>query len=303
MSRLLITGATGFVGNKLAEIVEDARFVIRNHQNCDFSDTFNIANFDQHTKWDGAFKGVHSIIHLAGLAHSKSLSDNDFDTVNTMGTLHFAKQAVLAGVKRFVFVSSIGVNGPFTFRIPFHSIDVPYPQNPYARSKYNAELALKQLSETTGLEVVIVRPPLIYGPNAPGNFGALNSLASKLSFLPFGLINNRRSFISVQNLADLLVTCAKHPDANGHIFLASENETVSIKEFTNAIAKGHGTKLIQLPVPVWLMRLAGKLLFKSAMVEQLVSNLEVDSSNLKEVLDWVPPYTMEESMAFLKQEK
>jgi len=121
--------------------------------------------------------------------------------------------------------------------------------------------------------------------------------------LPFALTNNRRDFISVQNLADLLVTCAQHPNASGHTFLASDGETVSIKAFTNAIAKGLNKSLIQLPIPTSLMRFAGKLLGKSAMVEQLVGNLEVDSSNLKEVLDWVPPYTMEESMAFLKQEK
>ena len=151
--------------------------------------------------------------------------------------------------------------------------------------------------------MVIVRPTLVYGPNAAGNFGALTRLVNKLPALPFGLANNKRDFIAVQNLVDLLITCANHPKAAGHTFLASDGETMSIKEFTNAIADGLDKRLIQLPVPISLMKLVGKLLGKSAMVEQLVGNLEVDSSNLQEVLDWTRPYTMKQAMSSLSENK
>lgn len=303
MNGTLISGGSGFVGSILSGIARDSRYIIRNSQFNNFDNVFEIESFDANTKWGGAFDGISTIIHLAGLAHNKNVSQSAFDIVNNQGTLHFATQAAKAGVKRFVFVSSIGVNGGATYENPFSSFDKPYPQNPYTISKYKAEVGLKKLSEKTGLEVVIVRAPLIYGLNAPGNFGALTHLINKYPVLPFGLAKNRRDFIAVQNLVDLLLVCANHPDAAGHIFLASDCETVSIKEFTNAIAKGLNKKLIQLPVPVSLMRFAARLIGKSAMVEQLLGNLQVDSSNVKEVLDWVPPYTMEQAMASLSENK
>jgi nucleoside-diphosphate-sugar epimerase len=192
------------------------------------------------------------------------------------------------------------VNGHVTLEKPFSIFDEPKPLNSYTNSKYDAEIGLRKIAAETGLEVVIVRPTLVYGPNAPGNFGLLTKLVNKLPLLPFGLTNNKRDFIAVQNLADLLITCASHPNAAGHTFLASDMETVSIKQFTSAIAEGQGRKVFQLPIPVSLMRLAGKLMGKSAMVEQLVGNLQVDSSNLKEVLGWTPPYTMKQAMATLR---
>tara|TARA_R110002051_G_scaffold299550_1_gene366722 strand:+ start:951 stop:1868 length:918 start_codon:yes stop_codon:yes gene_type:complete len=303
-NNILLTGASGFVGQQLYNInPTQFRCVIRCADSSDYIDTYQVNGINSNTDWADAFDGIDSIIHLAGLAHSHTFQKEDYREVNFLGTLRLAQHASLSGVKRFVFVSSIGVNGTSTLDKPFSITSKANPHNAYAKSKYDAEVGLKKIADETGLEVVIVRPTLVYGPNAPGNFGSLTKLVKKLPFLPFGLTNNKRDFIAVQNLADLLITCAKHPNAAGNTFLASDGETVSIKELTNAIAKGIGKRLFQLPVPVCLMRFAGKLLFKSAMIEQLVGNLEVDSSNLKEVLDWVPPYTMEESMAFLKQEK
>lgn len=240
---------------------------------------------------------------MACLTHSYDYIEAQYQSVNVQGTLNLARQAAEAKVKRFVFISSVAVNGNFTKELPFDTFASPNPTSAFARSKHATELGLKQIADQTGMELVIIRPTLVYGPNAPANFGSLTKLVQKLPFLPFGLADNKRDFIAVQNLVDLLMTCAKHPKAAGHTFLASDGESVSIKQFTNAIARGVGKTLIQLPVPIGVMRLAAKLLGKSAMVEQLVGNLEVDSSNLKDVLDWTPPYTMEESMAFLKQEK
>ena len=297
---ILLTGSTGFIGRYFEEINSNLKYVSRNKKKKTF---FCIDSLNATTNWQGAFTDISTIIHLAGLAHSLSFTAQDYQSVNVDGTLHLANEAAKAGVKRFVFVSSIGVNGTVTQQAPFSTASIPHPHNAYAQSKYYAEIGLKKIADETGLEVVIVRPTLVYGPNAAGNFGALTRLVNKLPALPFGLANNKRDFIAVQNLVDLLITCANHPKAAGHTFLASDGETMSIKEFTNAIADGLDKRLIQLPVPISLMKLVGKLLGKSAMVEQLVGNLEVDSSNLQEVLDWTRPYTMKQAMSSLSENK
>ncbi|MGF1691944.1 NAD-dependent epimerase/dehydratase family protein [Photobacterium kagoshimensis] len=296
---ILLTGSTGFVGKSLASTYNVHRHVVRKGEQHDYASIFTVNSINSDTKWDGAFEGVDVVIHLAGLAHSSNFSDEEYESVNAQGAICLAKAAVMNGVKRFVFVSSIGVNGTSTSSSPFNENSPLCPHNSYARSKYNAEVGLKKIANETELEVVIVRPTLVYGLNAPGNFGMLTKLVNKSPFLPFGLVNNRRDFIAVQNLTDLLVTCARHPDASGHTFLASDIETVSVKEFTDAIAEGLGKKVIQLPIPTSLMRFAGKLTGKSAMVEQLLGNLEVSSSNVKDVLGWVPPVTMKQAMASL----
>ncbi|MUK61338.1 NAD-dependent epimerase/dehydratase family protein [Aliivibrio fischeri] len=292
---ILLTGATGFIGHYVSQKKLQIKYAVRDNDTS-LTNSFVIKALDSKTNWQGAFNQIDSIIHLAGLAHSHSFTNDDYQSVNVDGTLHLAREAAIAGVKRFVFVSSIGVNGTATQQVPFSVDSEPKPHNAYAQSKYDAEIGLKKIADETGLEVVIVRPTLVYGPAAPGNFGALTRLVNKVPVLPFGLVSNKRDFISVQNLADLLVTCVNHPNAAGHTFLASDGKAVSIKDFSNAIAKGLNKQLIQLPVPVWCMRLAGKLLGKSIMVEQLVGDLEVDSSNAQEVLGWLPPYTMQESM-------
>lgn len=299
---ILLTGATGFIGSTLVDTHDEKfRCVVRYGESHSFENYCEIDSIHSMTDWSGAFEhDIESVLHLAGLAHASTFTNEEYFEVNTEGTLHLAEEAVRAGVKRFVFVSSIGVNGAETNNSPF-SVDLkPEPHNAYARSKLNAELGLKKLAAKTGLEVVILRPTLVYGPNAPGNFGMLTKLVKKLPVLPFGLAMNRRDFIAVQNLADLLVTCATHPDAAGHTFLASDGETVSIKDFTNNIAYGLDKKIIQLPIPVALMKLAGRLVGKSAMIEQLFGNLEVDSSNIHQVLGWTPPLTMKQAIAMLR---
>lgn len=299
----LITGATGFVGQQVIKLEPLSRIVIRTNSCYQSHDSFKIKELNNNTDWYCAFDGVGQVIHLAGLAHSRSHTDDDYRAINVDGTLRLASEAAKAGVKRFVFVSSIAVNGKKTKQLHFNPSSEPRPSNVFAHSKYDAEIGLKKIAEETGLEVVIVRPTLVYGLNAPANFGLLTKLVQKLPFLPFGLTDNKRDFIAVQNLADLLITCANHPDAAGHTFLASDGETVSIKEFTNAIAKGLNKKLIQLPVPVSIMKLVAQLVGKLAMAEQLLGNLQVDSSNAQEVLGWVPPYTMEQAMASLSENK
>lgn len=296
---ILVTGATGFIGKNLTQLDQNFRCVVRSGKKHSFTDSYSVPTIDASTEWVDCFQGVNSIIHLAGLAHNRAYTNDEYRAVNTEGALRLALKAAEAGVKRFVFVSSIGVNGSSSNNGYFSHSDSVNPHNAYTSSKYEAEVGLKKIAEDIGLEVVIVRPTLVYGPNAPGNFQALVKLVTKLPFLPFGLANNRRDFIAVQNLADLLVTCANHPNAAGHTFLASDFETVSIKEFSDAIGVGLGKKVVQLPVPASLMRFFGKVIGKSAMIEQLYGDLKVDSSNIKEVLTWTPPLTMKQAMASL----
>lgn len=299
---ILLTGGSGFIGSHFRGDNRINRIVAR--EGCGFEhwdcEKYFIDGLSGQTDWNGAFLGTDVIIHLAALAHDRTFTRDDFQQVNVDGTLNLARKAVLAGVKRLVFVSSIGVHGSNTLDRPLKSDSPLAPNNEYAQSKLSAELGLKQISHETGLEIVIVRPVLVYGSNAPGNFSTLTKFITRTPILPFGAVFNKRSFIAVENLKDLLYCCATHPNAAGHTFLASDGETISIKEFTNAIADGLGKKVFQLPVPVSLMRLAGRLTGKSAVIEQLYGNLEVDSSNIKEILGWTPPLTMKQAMATLR---
>ncbi|AZG35363.1 NAD-dependent epimerase/dehydratase family protein [Shewanella psychromarinicola] len=300
---ILLTGATGFIGSHVNELLDyrctvAVRKPVIESKNSKTIILSKILDTDSTVNY---FKDINAIIHLASIAHKKHIDFEELQSVNVENTLKLARNALKHNVKRFVFVSSIGVNGLSTLDKPFSNLSLPEPHNPYAKSKLDAELALKELARETALELVIVRPTLVYGAQAPGSFGSLTKLVHLLPFLPFGLASNKRDFIYVQNLASLLITCAKHPNAAGHTFLASDGETVSIKEFTNEIAGGLNKNLIQLPFPVSLMRLSARLMGKSAMVEQLLGNLQVDSSNAQEVLGWTPPYTMKQAMASLSE--
>ncbi len=301
---ILLTGSSGFVGKNFCAAHKVFRCVVRNKKVVNNNPSiFNVESINADTKWDGAFEDIDVVIHLAGLAHSGSFTEQDYQDVNVKGSIHLATEAAKAGVRRLVFVSSIGVNGGFTKDIPFSPSSIPKPHNVYAKSKYDAEEGLKKVSAELGLELVIVRPTLVYGDEAPGNFGMLVRFISKFPFLPFGLAYNRRSFIAVNNLVDLLKICAIHDNAPGNIFLASDVQTVSIREFTNLISRGLGRIVIQLPIPVTFMRFIGKVFGMSMMIEQLYGNLEVDSSNLYEILNWTPPFTVEEVMTTLKNQR
>lgn len=303
MSKILLTGSSGFIGSYLKKDINIQAIVLRTNEVDNCKPNYKIDSLTENTCWNNAFNNIDSIIHLAGLAHSNSFSESDYNSVNTQGTLKLASDAAKFGIKRFVFVSSIGVNGSSTKdEKPFCYNSEVEAHNVYANSKLDAEIGLKKIAEETGLEVVIVRPTLVYGPNAPGNFGLLTKLVTKLPVLPFGLVSNKRSFIAVQNLADLLLACAKHPNAAGHTFLASDGKSISTKEFTNAIAKGLNKSIYQLPIPKSIMRLGFKLIGKQSMAEQLLDNLEVDSSNTFDVMGWKPPYTMEQAMCLLSKE-
>ncbi|GAB2638526.1 NAD-dependent epimerase/dehydratase family protein [Vibrio panuliri] len=300
---VLLTGASGFIGRQVA-LDLDCVCVVRKKNSGNSCRTIEVESINGDTDWGDTLGNIDSVIHLAGVAHNPTIPASYIDEVNINGTLQLANAASLSGVKRFVFVSSIGVNGSCNEAgCSFSPYSSANPSSPYALSKYIAEQKLKNFCDMTGMELVIVRPTLVYGVGAPGNFGRLVRLISKFRILPFGLVSNSRDFISVQNLSSLLIECVRHPKAAGHIFLATDGITVSTKQFTNAIARGLKVKLIQLPIPVSLMTSILSLFGKHKFVEQLFMDLKADSSNAEQVLGWKAPLSIEQSMQDLFTQK
>jgi len=295
---ILLSGGSGFIGQHFLTQDEGGvirRCVTRKAELNNEHVSFYVESINAHTSWDGAFNDIDTVVHLAGIAHNKSQVKSEIFGTNTEGTIKFAQDAVRAGVKRFVFVSTAAIDDETSFNRERASVQT--------QSKYDAEIGLKQLAYETGLELVIVRPTLVYGPNAPGNFGLLVKLVNKMPILPFGLVSNKRDFISIQNLVSLLFVCASHPNAPGQTFLASDGEPVSTKEFTNAIAKGTNKSLIHFPIPIGLMKAAARFIGKETLIEQLVGDLKVDSSKAQHMLGWQPPYTMQQAMRSLLENK
>lgn len=308
-SNVLVTGATGFVGSSFCAKATKAgyyvRRIVRKRIN---SDDHVIENIDGSALWKPALDGIDTVVHLAARVHVMKDKANDllaeFRQVNTIGTLNLARQAAGAGVKRFVFLSSIKVNGEATpSGRPFTVQDAPAPQDPYAISKYEAEQALRQVEKDTGLEVVIVRPPLVYGPGVKANFLRLIQAVRKGVFLPLGRINNKRSLVALDNLVDLIITCVDHPAAAGQTFLVSDGQDLSTPELVRKIAGAMGKKPGLLPVPPYLLRMAGGILGKKAEVERLMGSLQVDISHTCETLGWKPVVTVDEQLARMFRDK
>jgi nucleoside-diphosphate-sugar epimerase len=305
--KVLLTGATGFIGKALvAELIQQnfhISIVVRQKTNLfpDEVKQFLVGDFESDPNFSASLSEVDCVIHLAGKAHildkAKTSVLDEFRKINTELTLSLAKQAVEAGVERFVFLSSIGVNGNQNNH-PFSEIDAPNPQEPYAVSKYEAEQGLIKLAKSSGLEVVIIRPPLVYGDNAPGNFGRLIQWASSnfILPLPLGAVNNVRSLIAIDNLVSFIITCALHPKSTNEIFLISDNETLSTTQLLKKIAKVFNKKALLLPVPVSWMVSVAKLLGKEADAVRLFSSLIVDSNKARDLLDWHPVTTMNEQL-------
>ena len=211
--------------------------------------------------------------------------------------LKLAIQTVEAGVKRFIFISSIKVNGEMTLQgHPFNSDDVFIPRDPYGLSKYEAEQGLLALARETNMEVVIIRPPLVYGPNVKANFSSMMKWVYKGIPLPLGAINNRRSFVALDNLVSFIIHCINHPEAASEIFLISDNEDVSTSELLRKVAKAFGQKSRLVPVPVWLMTISAQLIGKGDVANRLFGSLQVDSSKARDLLGWEPVITMDEQL-------
>lgn len=304
--KVLVTGASGFVGQALCkEMLRQGwcvRAAVRQYsQLLNSAETIAIGNIDGGTDWTGALCGVDVVIHLAARVHVMHETAPDplrlFREVNVAGTERLARCAVAAGVRRLVYVSSIKVNGEQTFERPFSERDAAHPQDAYAISKHEAETALRQIAGETGMEVVIVRPPLVYGPGVGGNFVRLLGLVQRGVPLPFGSVENARSLIYLGNFVDALIACATHPATANKTFLVKDGEDVSTPELVRRIAFALGVKPRLLPVPPALMRWAGRLVGgKQAALDRLLGSLQVDDSRIRSELGWSPPFSMAQGL-------
>ncbi|WP_318519190.1 UDP-glucose 4-epimerase family protein [Photobacterium leiognathi] len=298
---ILLTGSTGFLGSRLCIKLEsyNVKKLIRNSclsNNDNYFYCENFASFENGL----AFSGIDVLIHCAARVHimndPSNNALNDYREVNTKGTLNLARQAVEGGVRRFIFISSIKVNGESTqLDKPFKFDDQRLPEDFYGQSKSEAEEQLLKLAHETGLEVVIIRPTLVYGPGVKANFASLLNLVSKGLPLPFGCIkDNKRSLVSVDNLIDLIVTCIDHPKAANQVFLVSDDNDVSTSEMVQQMAKALGKSQWQLPIPNAFYRLVGKVTGKEDVINRLLGSLQVDITHTKDTLGWKPPQTLED---------
>jgi nucleoside-diphosphate-sugar epimerase len=304
--RFLITGANGFLGKPLcAELIrrgQSVRAAVRQpSQLQDGIEAVIVGNIDGDTDWLNALRGVDVVIHLAARVHvmCETVADPlaEFRRVNTAGTEHLARCAAASGVKRLVYASSIKVNGEETRDgQKFSWIDVLAPQDPYGISKWEAEQALRRVADETGLEVVIVRPPLVYGPGVKGNFAQMLDVVAKRIPLPLASIRSRRDLIYVGNLADALITCATHPAAVGQTYLVCDGEDISTPDLLRQLAFGMGITPRLFPCPPALLKLAGKLIGKSQQLERLLGSLRIDGDKMSTDLNWVPPYSLRQGL-------
>lgn len=304
MLKVLTTGSNGFIGRYLFHsLFENGHDVIQtyrqlpNHIIPESDGYFAVGNIDTQTQWQSSLKGVDAVIHLAARVHVMKETHDDpleaFRNVNTQGTLNLAKQAVDAGVKRFVYLSSIKVNGEKTQDTPFYAHDQPNPHDPYAVSKFEAEQQLLTLGKESGLEVVIIRPPLVYGHGVKGNFSRLIKLVEKSIPLPLAGIKNSRSLVSLQNLCSFIQVCLAHPKAAGEVFLVSDGQDLSTSELFEHIAMALGKKSRLFYLPQGLIRLLTHLLNRGAEYERLFGSLQVDIAKNEQLLGWKPSISVE----------
>ncbi len=303
---IALTGYTGFVGSVLLKELDSKNVLLLGRK--PLPEYANFSTFDlndtQDLKLQQSLSSVNVLIHSAARVHIMNDSAADplaeFKAANTMGTINLAKQAAQAGVKRFIFVSSIKVNGESTTnRPPFSSADLPAPKDAYGISKAEAEQQLLELGKQTSMEIVIIRPPLVYGEGVKANFASLMKLVDKGLPLPFRLVNkNKRSLVSVYNLVDLIKVCIEHPNAANQVFLASDAHDLSTAEMVALMAKVQSKPNLALPIPVWCFKLAGKVLGKQDVIDRLTGSLLLDITHTQNTLNWSPPYSVEHGFKF-----
>ncbi|MFA7553082.1 MAG: SDR family oxidoreductase [Spongiibacteraceae bacterium] len=305
MKRVLLTGSTGFLGGFLFKALLNCRYEVTNtiriSSDEERQDTYTIGEINASTNWLPAVLGSDVVIHCAARAHimidKLSTPLDAYREVNTAGTLNLARQAAASGVKRFIFISSIKVNGESTTGLSvFSETNKPAPQDPYGVSKMEAEVGLRDIAEESGMEVVIIRPPLVYGPGVKANFFNLMKLARMRLPLPFAAIHNTRSMVYVGNLVDFIIQCIDHPAAANETFLVSDRRDLSLAELLTLMRRAMGKSPCLLPVPAAIFKLAGAITGKSAVIDRLVGSLQVDSTKAKDLLNWHPSYTVEQGI-------
>jgi len=308
MTKVLVTGASGFVGAALCGRLTATGYAVRaavrtlpvTAAGLRGVDSIGVGRIDGTTAWDDALRNVDAVVHLAARVHvmyeTCPTPLAEFRRTNLEGTERLARQAAEAGVKRLIYLSSVKVNGETSGERPFTAEDSPALEDPYAISKWEAEQALLELSKETGLEVVIVRPPLVYGPHVKGNFLRLLRLVDSGLPLPLGTLNNRRSMVGVDNLCDLLRVSLEHPAAANQRLLVSDGEDLSTSELLLRLAAAMNRPLRLLPAPRALLRMAAVVAGKSAEVNRLCGTLQVDMTKTERVLGWRPPFSVADGL-------
>ena len=306
----LVTGGNGFIGSAILRMYSSrshcspswtARASIRGDKEGILSphvEYISVGGINKETDWSEALKDVGVVIHTAAVAHRirrvASIDDGEYEEVNVEGAINLARQSIRAGVKRFIFLSSIGVNGNQTFETPFSENSEPNPIDAYAISKFRAEIALRDLFRNTNIDLIIIRPPLVYGLEAPGNFAQLLSLVRSRIPLPFGLIkNNKRSYVSIHNLSNFILKLLEFEGSGTYLFLISDGVDLSTKELVKKVACQVNSRSYLLPIPLTMLHIFFLLARKPHLYQKICGNLQVDSTKARALVGWTPSEKVE----------
>ena len=311
--KVLVTGATGFIGVPLLRLLVECGFqvyaAVRTMPTAPVAQVHYklCGQISSHTDWSPILKGIDAVVHLVGLAHvtkrTEQTRQQNFFQTNVVASAHFMRHAISCAVKRVVYISSIKVNGECSSgRRPFRAEDDPAPEDDYARSKLEAETQLFAQAQHSNVELVVIRPPLVYGPNPKGNFAALLKAVRWNVPLPLAAVHNQRSLVSVFNLCDCIVKCLRHPRAAGEVFLVCDGQDVSTAELISMLAQALGKRARLWRLPPKLLTALAQLVGGRAALQRLCGDLQVDIDKTKRLLEWQPPYTIEESLALSVRE-
>lgn len=305
MPRVLVTGAGGFIGNTLCPVLARAGYLVRAAARTNspipdgVAERVVVGEIGGHTDWTQALRGVDLVIHLGARVHemNDAAAAGAYLETNARGTQRLAADSARNGIRRLIYLSSIKVNGEETEGHAYSVADVPRPLDAYGRSKWQGEQFLAEIAASTGMQAVVLRPPLVYGPRVRANFLRLLRWVDREWWLPFGGIRNRRSLVSVWNLCDLLLRLLEHPAGSGRTWMVSDGEDISTADLVRRIARAMGRRARLVPIPASLLRLAGGALNKQAEMRRLCGSLTVDITPTRERLGWSPPLSMDESLA------
>ncbi|WP_372988324.1 NAD-dependent epimerase/dehydratase family protein [Marinobacter sp.] len=305
--KVLLTGATGFIGAGIVrELCQSPRYnvtaAVRRKDSVPGHATVVVGDIGGGTDWSEALRHQKVVIHLAGQSavsgKARAFDLENLREVNVAGTVNLARQAAGSGVRRFIFISSVKIHGEQTLPgRPFNADSAPRPEDEYAASKLEAEKALRAVALESGMELVIIRPPMVYGPGGGGNFALLATAVHRKWPLPFGAVKNRRALVALDNLVDLVIKCIDHPNAVNRAFLVSDGEDLSTPELLRRMAAALDTPSLVMSFPPGLLALAAMCLGKKRLVQRLTGSLEVDISETRNLLNWKPPLSVDEGLS------